>query len=65
MSEEADLDQVAEVEPATVPRQTHANQLCPLCGVHPLDASTTVYACEHATWTAAEGEPFQLQSTED
>jgi len=49
-----DEDQADDDQPAAAARPAHANQLCPLCGVHELHPTTTGYACEHGTWDLTE-----------
>lgn len=39
----------ADTSVTTAPE--HAALLCSICGQHPLDPSTSVFTCEHGTWT--------------
>ena len=34
---------------------THAQQLCALCGVHPLGDGATHFTCEHGAWALEDG----------
>jgi hypothetical protein len=40
---------------APVLEVTHAQQLCALCGVHPLGDGATHFTCEHGSWALEDG----------